>query len=235
MIESEKNNYRGTLEDMPEEYVSGEAVFLGRRVYVEEGVFIPRPETQLLVQKVVDAARKIQFSTPRILELCTGSGAVAVAIASSLKEVSVTCTDVSSKAIEVARSNIERYSLKEKIMLLQSDLYEKVSKGFFEQYDIIASNPPYVSEDGYKYFTDKLVKKEPSEAFLAGEEGLDMIEPIIADGKEYLKPSGLLILEIGFDQAFKVKDIFKRNGYTDVSSCYDHNGFERIVWGKLNG
>ncbi len=235
MMRSAKNKKKLKDEIMPQQYIDGETVFLGNRILVTEDVFIPRPETELLVQKAVDLLSEMPSPSPRILELCTGSGAVAVALATSNPASEITSTDISSEAIEVARRNIERHQLLERVTFLRSDIYNDLPERLKNKYDLIVANPPYVSETGYKYFTDDWVRSEPPEAFLAGEHGLDVIEPIINGAKGFLRAKGAVVLEVGYDQAVKVKRIFKDNGYVNVSSLYDHNGFERIIWGTLNG
>lgn len=234
-MRSAKNRKKFEKEIIPQQYLDGETVFLGNSILVTEDVFIPRPETELLVQKAVDLLSDMPVSSPRVLELCTGSGAVAVALATSNPDAEITSTDISPEALDIARKNIKRHDLDKKVTFLRSDLYKDLPEKMKSRYDLIVANPPYVSETGYRYFTDDWVKTEPPEAFLAGEHGLDVIEPIISGAKFFLRSKGAVVLEVGYDQAVKVKRFFKDNGYKDISSLYDHNGFERIIWGIFNG
>lgn len=221
--------------DMPPQYVAGEAVFLGKRIKLTPDVFIPRPETETLVQKAVDILSKMPAAEPRVLDLCTGSGAVAISLASAVGTAELTGVDISEDALRVAEENIKANFLSDRIKLVRSDLYRSLERGFFKDFDMIVANPPYVSDDGYKYFTDEWSRKEPELALRGGNDGMDIIRSIIAGAKGHLVPFGCLVMEIGFDQASSVKKLMDRAGFSKIRSCYDLNGFERVIWGSFDG
>ena len=196
--------------------------------YVDENVLIPRPDTEILVEEVIKIANKIRAK--KILDLCTGSGAISVALAKNISNSKITAIDVSSRALNVAKKNAKINKVENQITFIKSDLFNNLSK---EKYDIIVSNPPYIKRNIIKRL-DKEVQKEPYIALDGGIDGLDFYKRIINQAYEYLKYRGYLCLEIGYDQKEEViKLIEKAEVYRNTYSKEDLNGKDRIVVTKL--
>jgi len=201
----------------PLQYILGETEFYGCKIKVNTDVLIPRPETELLVEKV------LQEDFGSILEIGTGSGAIAIAIAKQMEEVQITATDISEKALNTARQNAELNDVS--ISFIQSDIFENIKS----KYDIIVSNPPYISKKEYKNLAPEIKDYEPEISLLAEEQGLFYYKKILANAKDYLTDKGKIYFEIGYDQAEKVKEIAKENSFDEINVFQDLNGFDRIV------
>ena len=177
----------------PAAYITGEKEFWSLRFEVNEHVLIPRPDTETLVSVAVEHLKGEQ-----LLDLCTGSGCIAVALASERENLEVHGVDLSTEALEVATKNVATHGLSERVTLWQGDLFEPCPDG--ARYDGIVSNPPYVTEAQMKQLSAE-VQREPSLALVAGADGLDIVRRILAQAPDYLNPGGLLALEIDPDQA----------------------------------
>lgn len=221
-----KNSYvellqrRGSRE--PLAYLLKKRSFMDFEFYVDERVLIPRPETELLVEKLLDSGENRVQSKVKLLDLCTGSGILAITMAKYWPEALIMGVDISEEALTVARINADR--LQVKVEFRQGDLFEPVKE---EKFDIIVSNPPYISQNEYQGCPPE-VKKEPTLALLAGEEGLDFYQRIAQQGYEHLRPGGRIIMEIGSSQALGVKKIFQEKGYR-CTLYTDLAGLDRIV------
>lgn len=180
----------------PLAYITGSTDFCGVEITVDERVLIPRPETELLVEEVLNAVRNGQ-SCECILDLCTGSGCIAAALADRLPDASITASDVSLKALQLAGYNTRRF---ENVKTLRSDVFEKIDGSF----DIIVSNPPYIAESDRSWMQREVKEHEPELALFAGEEGLDIISRIMAEVGAHLNGGGLFLMEIGEKQSEKV-------------------------------
>ncbi|MBD3426141.1 MAG: peptide chain release factor N(5)-glutamine methyltransferase [Candidatus Omnitrophica bacterium] len=221
-------------ETVPVQYEKRRTRFMGMDIIVDERVLIPRPETELLVDVAVNFCRQKRTGEHYLLDMCTGSGAVALGIADMLEGVRITASDISSDAISVAGENRRVFGMEERILLVVSDLFDAFGREYEAAFDCIVSNPPYVSDKDYADL-DAWVKAEPKVALYAGTEGMDYLNRIIPESEKYLSPGGLLAVEVGYDQAEKVKDLFKRCGYVSVSSFRDFNGYERVIAGNKDG
>ncbi len=219
-------------ETVPIQYEIKNAEFMGMNVYVDERVLIPRPETELLIETVSNACETNELSNPMLLEIGVGSGIISIELSKQIKDASIVSVDISSDALEVARINIDKLlcSAENNIDLVQSDLFGSLTESK-AKFDGIMSNPPYVSNKDYDK-VDTWVKAEPEVALKAGEEGMDIIEKIIAQAKQYLKKDGFLALEIGYDQSAKTKALMAANGYTDIKLVKDFNDHERVIIAK---
>lgn len=213
---------RGNRE--PLAYILKTREFMGLEFYVDPRVLIPRPETELLVEKTLEMVIRIE-SDRKVLDLCTGSGAVAVAIAHYLPGTKVIATDLSEDALTVARRNGKKNQVK--VDFRQGDLFQPVTG---EKFHIIVSNPPYVTEEEYTQCSLE-VRKEPTLALLGGEDGLDFYRRIALEGDEYLLSGGTIILEIGNTQGSKVAALFADQGYETVV-LPDYAGWDRMVLAK---
>ena len=224
--ECRKNRYiqflqrRGLRE--PLAYILNRRDFMASDFYVDERVLIPRPETELLVVKALDGLKTKIKSQIRVLDLCTGSGVLAVTLARRWPEASVVATDISEEALAVARINADKF--RAKVDFRQGDLFEPV-KG--DRFDLIISNPPYVSADEYEKCSPE-VKKEPHLALLGGTDGLDFYRRISEEIWRYLRPGGRVLLEIGSGQALAVIELFEKKGYK-CTLDFDLSGLDRIV------
>lgn len=197
--------------------------FMGLNFYVNEHVLIPRPETEILAEKILEQGKtKYKGKAARILDLCTGSGALAVTIARYWPEARITAVDISEEALLVAGKNAMRQSVK--IDLRRGDLFTPVGN---EQFDIIVSNPPYVSVSEYEQCSPE-VKQEPALALLGGSDGLDFYRKIAVEAGNFLHPGGMVMLEIGCNQAAAVGRLLSSNGYK-TAVFTDYAGLDRIV------
>ena len=213
------------LSGIPMAYIMGEKEFYGLPFRVSEDVLIPRPDTETLVDVAIRLSSA--FSNPRILDLCTGSGAVGTAIAHTLS-IPVALSDISPAALSIAAENYERNIGKRPDARLGS-LLEPWSGSVF---DIIATNPPYLTDRWYEE-TEIDVKKEPSLAFLGGgEDGLDLIRTIAHDAPRYLSEDGALAIECDFRQIESCGRILRNEGFTSIEVERDAAGKERVIYGR---
>lgn len=236
----------------PVSYITGEKEFMGLPFVVNEAVLIPRPDTEILTEEAVrlikegyvnvdrlaGAAEKTaengsQAVTGRVkvLDMCTGSGAIAVSIGYYVRESEVTAADISEEALKVARTNAERNEVGERMRFVQGNLFENIGKD--DKYDMIVSNPPYIrTEDVAELMTD--VKDfEPELALDGGDDGLDFYRRIIPEAADRLKKGGYLLFEIGMDQGEALEQLFEENGlFEDVRVVKDLAGLDRTVCAK---
>lgn len=211
------------MQHEPCQYIIGQTEFYGLSFLVNEHVLIPRQDTELLVEETL----KTTAEDSRVLDLCTGSGAVAVAIKHSRPDAAVTALDISKEALETAKKNAEKNGCG--IEFLVSDLFEDL--GAERKFDVIVSNPPYISETEYETLMPEVKDHEPSLALLAGEEGLDIYRRLIAEAPRYLAKGGALLVEIGCSQAEAVSRLFKENGFKEIKVIKDLAGLDRVVSG----
>ena len=211
----------------PIQYIMGHVQFYGLDFIVDERVLIPRPETEILVDVAVDIIRgfSVKGGTPRILDLCTGSGNIAIALTKNIPDCKMVASDISGEALDVARMNAERHGVSDRVKLVKSDLFDDVDGTF----DVIVCNPPYVERPEFAVI-QKEVLKEPRIAFDGGEDGLDFYRKIIPAAMKFLAPGGCIIFEIGFGQRKAICDIIEKGGHLKVMRVeIDHNEIDRIV------
>ena len=215
------------LKREPISYITGEKEFYSRSYKVNSGVLIPRPETELLVDEALLLAN--QIASPSILDIGTGSGCISVTLAYMCNNAKIVATDISQKALKVAKENIFKHGKQDKISLAGGDLIT-----FFKDrsFDIVISNPPYISESEIKKLEPDVKDHEPIIALRAGEDGLEYIKRIISDSRRVLKEEGWCVLEVGQGQAEKVINLFKEYGFIAVSTKKDLNGIDRVILAK---
>lgn len=177
----------------PAAYITKEAWFCGLSFYVDERVLIPRSPFAELIQQQFEPW-VMDEEVHNILELCTGSGCIAIACAHAFENANVVASDISADALAVAEINRQNHGLEDRLELVQSDLFENVPK---RKYDLIVSNPPYISEQEMTELSDEL-KSEPSLGLVAGEQGLDIVIPMLKQAREFLSDNGVLIVEVGY-------------------------------------
>ena len=211
----------------PLQYVTGRQEFWGLEFTVTRDVLIPRPETECLVDIVLE--RMPAAEPARVLELGTGSGAIALALAGARPDWRITATDISQAALEVARENARRCSAR--VEFLQSDWFDAIEPGRF---DLIVSNPPYVmAADGHLQLGD--VRFEPRLALVGGASGMECIETIATRARDRIRSGGWLILEHGYDQGERCLALFHRLGYTEIDDVADLAGVARVCAGRWQG
>ena len=195
----------------PAAYLTGKAHFYSLEFEVGPGCLIPRPETETLVAQAIDFCRhETHRPVVEVLDLCTGSGCVAVSIAANVVETEITAVDSSSAALEIARRNIQKHDLQGRITLLESDLFDRVNEGDKGVFDLMVANPPYISTTEYEKLSRSIRDYEPKDAFLADE--------------------GALMIEMAYDQAEAVVALFEQAGYLkDITTAQDNLGHRRVV------
>jgi release factor glutamine methyltransferase len=208
---------------IPAGYILNNAYFYGLEFHVEKGVLIPRPETELLVEEIIKAVsgkKKLN-----ILDIGTGSGAIAVTLAKNLPGSRVTAVDISILALKVARLNARKLKVAKRIKFRKGSLFA----GLKERFDIIVSNPPYVKAGDFKTLQPE-VKYEPRAALYGGKDGLDIYRRMISLAKDHLAPAGILALEIGYGQSGKIRALLAREKiFRQVDIIKDYSGIDRIV------
>ncbi len=209
----------------PLQYVIGHVDFYGLRIEVGPGVLIPRPETELLVEETINEQVRRKDSPIRILDLCTGSGCIALAIAKNIPASDVYAVDVSEKALVYARRNASANGISN-IVFLKGSLFGPVRD---MKFDIIVSNPPYIKTSDLKTLQTEIKDWEPVEALDGGEDGLAFYREIISGVREHLLPGGFVALEIGNGAAGAVTAIAKSAGMTSLRTARDFQGMERVL------
>jgi len=203
--------------------ILGRRDFWGRTFSINENVLDPRGDTETLIDFVIEKPVK------SVLELGTGSGAIAVTLACEWKEVHVTATDISENALSLAKINAEKFNVQNKIHFLTSDWFENV-KG---AYDLIISNPPYIGLTEQDEISAEVIKYDPEIALFAGRDGLEAYRRIIPSLSKFLNPDGLVVLETGASQGIKVKNMMNAAGFIDAKIVKDLSGKDRLVAAKL--
>lgn len=208
----------------PLQYITGEVHFRYLRLRVNENTFIPRPETEL----IVELALKLVTPSSKVLELGAGSGAIALAIAQEGK-IKVDAVEISKKALEVAEKNAQINNIGS-VTWIKSDWFEKVNK----KYDLILANPPYVSLKEFNNLPAEIKKHEPQQAVTDNGDGLQCLTEIIAAAPGYLNEKGSLLLEIGFDQKENVNKLFEEAGFKKINFEKDLTGKTRFCIASVN-
>ena len=211
----------------PLAYVLGEWEFYGLPLYVNENVLSPRDDTVAVASLAINQAIFLP-QDPRILDLCTGSGCIGLAIASRIKDARVTLADISKDALAVAKKNIARNKMTGRVSGIQVDAL-KPAPAFLGKFDLIVSNPPYITGNDMTELDDSVKLFEPHLALFGGEDGLDFYRSIAINFSTALKPGGFLCLEFGDDQGDDVCRILEDNGYTILERSRDYNDRERAV------
>lgn len=220
---------------VPIAYIVGEQPFLTTSLHVSPAVLIPRPETELLVEAVVEQMRELPGDELLVADVGTGSGAIAVGVALAEPRARVVALDVSSGAAEVASANVERHGLGERVRIVVGDLLapllsEAGHADYKGRLDVVVSNPPYIATDELALLPRDVREFEPVLALDGGADGLDVYRRLIPMAAEALRPGGLLALEIGADQGAAVPKLLADDGrWVDVSVRHDYAGHDRIV------
>jgi release factor glutamine methyltransferase len=213
----------------PLQYIIGYTEFRGLKIKVGKGVLIPRPETELLVEEAIRIISKFEIrnSKLKILDLCTGSGCVALSIAREFPDARIYGADTSEIAIGYARQNAELNGISN-VIFMKGSLFEPIKKDNPE-FNLIVSNPPYIKRNDIKSLQPEIKNWEPLKAIDGGEDGLYYYGAIISESKTFLRKDGFLMLELGINQSEVVKKMALDAGFMDVSLIKDFNGIERII------
>jgi release factor glutamine methyltransferase len=214
-------------------YILGRKEFYGLEFFVNPAVLVPRPETETLVQLTMNNEQLTMKKGPvRVLDLCTGSGAVAIALKHERPEWEVWATDISAEALETAKTNAARLLPPESIHFCHGDLFESLHCSLLIAHcSFVISNPPYIPTTEIASLSPE-VRGEPALALDGGGDGLDVIRKIIAGAPEFLCPGGMLLLEADPRQMEKIAGLFEKNGFAEVQIYNDLSGRERVIGGR---
>ena len=251
LTSEEEARYDGVLAQratgMPSQYITGHQEFWGLDFVVSPAVLIPRPETEHLVEAVLELARGVRL--PKLVDVGTGSGCVALALAHELKDAEVYAVDLSAEALEIARANAVRLQLEKRVQFLLCDVLEPVNlrtgvssisnfnssqSGFceFRDFDFVVSNPPYVGFNEADKVQKSVRDFEPKMAVFAGEQGLNVIGPLVEQAHRALRPGGWLAVEIGYSMRDAVVNLLTPAMWDSVRVVPDLQGIPRVVVGK---
>lgn len=211
----------------PVAYIIGKKEFMGRDFLVGAGALVPRPETELMAERGIEAIRSAE--EPLAAELCCGSGAAGICLALARKECRLLLTDISEECLAVARANVENHRLSERAEVLKSDLFDSWpvhNKGMFS---VIIANPPYIRSAEIDGLEPEVSQHEPRLALDGGPDGLDLYRRIAQQASQWLRAKGVLVLEVGHDQSRDVGRLLVENGFKDVRYHKDLQGYERVV------
>ncbi|MFS8070691.1 MAG: peptide chain release factor N(5)-glutamine methyltransferase, partial [Byssovorax sp.] len=195
---------------------------------VDKRVLIPRPDTEALIEVALERTRPLSLSA-RVLDLCTGSGCVAITIARERPTMSVTGADISPGALTVARENAVRLGAVT-LGLAQSDLFQALDPAH-RKFDLITANPPYIADEEIPTLAVDIHKFEPRLALAGGADGLDLVRRILTEAPPFLAPGGVLAMEIGAGQSPEVIGLFTEAGFDDITARRDYGGHERVISG----
>ena len=224
----EKTNFQTILQRRakrePFQYIVGKQEFYGLDFFVTKDVLIPRPETELIVEAAIEILRNTE--NPRFCEVGAGSGCISISILHEKKSATAIALDVSEKALQIARKNAEKHRVLQRLELKISDVFAVLENEIF---DIIISNPPYIPSEDFDRLQMEVRDFEPQNALTDGKDGLSIIEKIIKDAPKFLKPNSFLLMEIGFNQSKKVREMFSANLWQSVEFLHDLQGIPRLA------
>jgi len=228
-----ENNIQKRIDKIPLQYITKHQEFMGMDFSVEKGVFIPRPETEILVEEAIKKLKNYQYSDNLLIaDLGTGTGVIAISIAKFIDNITIYATDISKKSIQIALKNAQKHNCQDKITFLYGDLFEPF-KNKIEKYSLeaIISNPPYIDFNDFKSLPPEVKDNEPKISLFGGIDGLDYYRKIIKKSIQYLKKNGFIALEVGLGQSKMVKElIIKEEKFNkDIEIIEDYLGIERVV------
>lgn len=218
------------LGKMPVAYITNSCEFMSLPFYIDENVLIPRNDTEILVEKTIEIARKNSCTLG--LEIGVGSGCVSTSMAKYCERLNMVGADISKKALEIAVRNARANNVEGKIAFCQSDLFDGLPEQINGKLDFIISNPPYIRSAVIETLDSGVKDFEPREALDGGADGLDFYRKIAGGAGQYLIAGGYLLFEIGYDQAGGVYNIMERNGFSDINVLRDLAGLDRVVYGR---
>lgn len=214
--------HKERIQGIPLQYILGEQYFMGLKFLVNKDVLIPRPDTEILVYEVLELVKKHNENV-KILDLCTGSGCIAISLAKNVENAEIFASDISNKALIVAENNSKLNETN--VKFLKSDMFQDIEE---KDFDIIVSNPPYIAS-GDMASLSKEVLEEPHGALDGGADGLNFYRCIAENALNYLNKNGTLALEIGYNQAEGIFDILKKFKYNNIRLVKDYSGNDRVI------
>lgn len=209
----------------PLQYIMKRSFFMDFEFFVDEGVLIPRQDTEILIETILEKETDVSQD---VLDVCTGSGCIALSLKKYLPKSNITAVDISKTALDIANINKERLDVN--VTFLESDLFENI-KG---QFDIIVSNPPYIKTKEIMSLMDEVKTFEPMLALDGMEDGLFFYHKLLQEGRSYLKKGGRIYFEIGCDQGKAVSSLFLKYGYKNIKIRKDLAGLDRVVYGVVD-
>ena len=219
----------------PLQYILGSQEFMGLDFYVGEGVLIPRPDTEILVESIIDIVKEDPFHNYKkinIVDIGTGSGAITLSLAHYIKNSFVYSIDISPRALDIAKNNAKRLNLEEKVCFLEGNLFSPIAfLNLDNKIDIIVSNPPYIPSEEIDRLQREVSTYEPRLALDGGIDGLDYYRQITKEATRYLSKNGILAFEIGHNQGEEVKELLIKQGFSNVKIIKDLPGKDRVVVG----
>ncbi len=226
--DDKKNLYESCVKERakgkPLAYITGEKEFYGLKFAVNSDTLIPRPETELLTDVILASGKR------KLLDLCTGSGCIPVSAAVNNPDISAVGVDISAGALEIAGRNAKAHGVADRVVFKESDIF---SGDVYGKFDIITSNPPYITKKDMLNLSPEVSEYEPLSALFGGEDGLDFYRHIVTLAPENLNPGGLLAFEVGFGQADSVRSLMAKS-FTNLVIKKDLAGIDRVVMGQLN-
>lgn len=220
------------LQNEPVSYLTGKKEFMSLDFFVEPGILIPRPETEFLVEYIIENLK--DKKNPTVLDLCTGSGAIAVSIAHYIPNASVTAVDKFDICVSTAQKNADALSVSDRVSVILADVLEDFTCS--DTFQCIVSNPPYIQKDVLSTLPKDVKDFEPMYALNGGEDGLVFYRRIIEISEKLLVPNGILVFEIGHDQGYDVSRLLENsNMFLDISVTKDYAGLDRMVTAKKRG
>lgn len=213
----------------PLQYLTGHQEFYGLDFKVTADVLIPRPETEFLVERVIQLARE-STGAPLIADIGTGSGCIAVSVAASVPDARIIATDISATALDVAKENAQSHRVEGRIEFLEGDLLGSIAEQCFEgKIDIIASNPPYVPVEIRENLQREVRDWEPDVALYGGQGGMNFYRRLLAESPVYLKPGGFLVCEIGYSQVNDIREMVDAAVWDLIDVTEDLQGIPRVM------
>ncbi len=210
----------------PSQYITDHREFWSLDFEVTPAVLIPRPETEILVEKAINCIRERSYRS--MVDIGTGSGIIAISIAHEIDEIDIVATDISPEALLIARKNAKKHNVLHKIRFVATDLFQAVRK--IEFFDIIVSNPPYVALEDYNNLEPEIKLYEPPTALIGGKDGLDIVRTLIRDGLPRLKSGGMMFIEIGYGQVDKIKSYAENfREIKRINAVKDYSGIYRVI------
>lgn len=232
LTQEEESRFTGYLERRrkrePLQYIRGTQEFYGLEFEVSPGVLIPRPETELVVEKAIEILKELGEGT--FCEIGVGSGCIFVSILHEMRTFSAVGLDISAEALRVAGSNAKKHNVAARSVLKISDVFDGLGA---EKFDLIVSNPPYIPKAEFDVLQPEVRRFEPASALTDGGTGLSVIGRIVGESPKFLKPRGFLLMEIGFGQADAVTEMFDKNVWREVELMPDLQSIPRVVKARL--
>lgn len=214
----------------PVQYITGVKEFMSLEFNVKKGVLIPRPDTETLVETVLDLIKDIK--NPQIIDVGCGSGAISVSIAHYVKDAFIFALDIMDIPLSTTLENARKHKVEDRIEIIKSDMLNSMDEKYLEGIDVIVSNPPYIKENGIEHLQREVRDYEPPAALNGGEDGLKYYRILVPAALRFLKKGGIIALEIGYDQKISVSNILNKSGYKNIECICDLAGHDRVITAK---